>query len=191
MNPENPYKAATEPVMKNALATMQPGESVIFEIKRHPIGILFTYALASFVLLAIGVIMFVVLPSLLPDNKSTINSIGLVLFLITAIIMVAFTFIANKVYVGNGWVLTSDSITQVKQTSLFDRQSSQLSLKNLEDVTAEQNGILSHIFNYGTLKAETAGEHSKFTFDYCPNPNYYAQQVLQAREKFEQSNPGE
>jgi hypothetical protein len=89
-------------------------------------------------------------------------------------------------YWGNSWVVTTDSITQVNQTGLFTRQSSQLSLANLEDVTAEQNGILAHAFNYGLLKAETAGEHSKFSFYYCPNPNLYAQQILHAREQFEQ-----
>jgi hypothetical protein len=78
----------------------------------------------------------------------------------------------------------------VQQTALFNKQSSQLSLGNLEDVTVEQNGILTHMFNYGVIKAETAGERSKFTFRYCPNPNLYAQQILNAREQFEQSHRG-
>jgi hypothetical protein len=79
-------------------------------------------------------------------------------------------------------VVTSDSLTQISQTSLFNRQSSQLALVNIEDVTAEQNGILAHMFNYGVIRVETAGERSKFVFTYCPNPNFYAQQILQARE---------
>ncbi len=53
-------------------------------------------------------------------------------------------------------------------------------------MTAEQNGILAKMFNYGVLKAETAGEHSKFTFTNCPNPTLYAQQIIQAREEFAQ-----
>ncbi len=69
---------------------------------------------------------------------------------------------------------------------MFDKQSSQLSLGNLEDISAEQNGILTHMFNYGAVRVETAGERSKFFFNFCPNPNYYAQQILTARETFEQ-----
>jgi hypothetical protein len=42
---------------------------------------------------------------------------------------------------------------------------------------------LANIFGYGTLKAETAGHHSKFVFPFAPNPTYYAQKVLEAREK--------
>jgi hypothetical protein len=57
----------------------------------------------------------------------------------------------------------------------------------LEDVTSEKNGILTHIFNYGVIKAETAGERSKFVFLYCPNPDFYAKQILATRERFMQS----
>jgi hypothetical protein len=40
------------------------------------------------------------------------------------------------------------------------------------------------MFNYGTLKAETAGERSKFAFPFTPNPNKCAQEILHARERF-------
>jgi uncharacterized membrane protein YdbT with pleckstrin-like domain len=77
-------------------------------------------------------------------------------------------------------------VTQVQQTGLFNKQSSQLSLENLEDVTAEKNGILAQMFNFGVIKCETAGERSKFVFPFCPNPTYYAQEILNARERFMQ-----
>lgn len=85
---------------------------------------------------------------------------------------------------GNSWTLTNDSLTQVTQSNLFDRESSQLSLHNLEDISSEQNGFFPHLFNYGLIKAETAGEKSKFVFNFCPNPNFYARQILAARENF-------
>lgn len=190
MNPQDPYKAATEPTMKHALTTMQPGEQIIFEIKRHPIGMIGVYLITGFLLVAVAVFALVVGPGMSTDNKSQTMGVGAAIFLVVSVFSLAFVFISNKVYWGNGWVLTSDSITQVQQTSLFNRQSAQLSLGNLEDVTAEQNGILAHMFNYGVLKAETASERSKFKFAYCPNPNFYAQQILQAREVFEQHNRG-
>jgi hypothetical protein len=134
------------------------------------------------------VLIFGVAPSIFSSvDRNTILSIGAVVLLVTAILGLGFAFISNIVYWGNRWVVTSDSITQVQQTSLFNKQSSQLSLENLEDVTSEQNGILTHMFNYGVIKAETAGERSKFMFRYCPNPNFYAQQILAARERFMQA----
>lgn len=62
-------------------------------------------------------------------------------------------------------------------------------MANIEDVTAEQNGILAELFGFGTLKAETAGERSNFHFLYCPEPNKYAQIILHARERFINEDP--
>jgi hypothetical protein len=43
---------------------------------------------------------------------------------------------------------------------------------------------LQTIFNYGTLTVETAGEMRNFVFPYCPNPNKYADQILDARQAY-------
>jgi hypothetical protein len=191
MEPDYQQPTANQPAIENPLAVNQPGERTICEVKRHPIGILITYAAIAGMLLLLALIIFAVAPSVFGStNRNQVMSIGAVILLLSAGLGVGFAFISNIVYWGNRWVVTSDSITQVQQTALFNKQSSQLSLGNLEDVTVEQNGILTHMFNYGVIKAETAGERSKFTFRYCPNPNLYAQQILNAREQFEQSHRG-
>ncbi|HEX4774409.1 MAG TPA: hypothetical protein VH234_02745 [Candidatus Saccharimonadales bacterium] len=177
-----------------ALTVTQPGERTICEIKRHPIGILGIYVATGLLLIVVAALAFGVVPHFMHDSNGgsgTATKIGALVFLVVALFSLAFAFISNKVYWGNSWILTTDSVTQIIQSSLFHRESSQLSLGNLEDVTAEQNGILTHMFNYGLLRVETAGERSKFVFLYCPNPNYYAQQVLSARENFEQNRHGE
>jgi hypothetical protein len=187
MNPEYPA-SPNPPKVHNPLSTMQPGEQVICEIKRHPIGLFGVYGLVAFLIIVLAVVIFGVAPSVFSSvDRNQVLSVGSVFLLLVAVLGVGFAFISNIVYWGNRWVVTSDSITQVQQTSLFNKQSSQLSLENLEDVTAEQNGILTHMFNYGVIKAETAGERSKFVFMYCPNPTFYAQQILGARERFMQA----
>ena len=173
----------------NSLTVTQPGERTICEIKRHPIGLFGVYVATGALIIFMAVIAFIILPHVITTGGAT--AIGALVFLVAAIFSLAFAFISTKVYWGNSWVLTSDSLTQIEQDSLFNRQSSQLSLGNLEDVTAEQNGILPHMFNYGWVRVETASERGKFIFQYCPNPNYYAQQVLAARENFEQKRSGE
>jgi hypothetical protein len=187
MNPQNPEFDPTQRV-SNELRVRQAGEQEICTVKRHPIGIIGTYIAIAFVLVVCAILAFGVLPSSASSDSSQVGNIGAAVFLVLAVLGLIYAFIATKVYWANSWVITSDSVTQVNQISLFQRQSSQLSLANLEDVTAEQNGILAHIFNYGVLKAETAGERSKFSFYFCPNPNFYAQQILQAREAFEQGH---
>lgn len=175
----------------NPLAVMQEGEQVLCDLKRHPIGIFGIYALAGILLIVLAVIAFVVIPGGADSaSRSKATGVAALGFLVVAVLTLVFVYIANIVYWGNRWIVTSDSITQVLQTGLFHKQSSQLSLGNLEDVTVEQIGILPRMFNYGTLKAETAGERSKFMFIYTPNPNSEAQKILAAREQFELGHRG-
>lgn len=168
---------------------MQPGEQVVCEIRRHPIGLIGTYVITGFL-----IVVAAVLAVLVPHYVTNVGSLSAILWGVFALITVVALLIAwvgAKVYWGNRWIVTSDSVTQVSQTTLFNTQSSQLSMGNIEDVTAEQNGIVAHMFGYGLLRVETAGERSKFVFTYCPNPNHYAQEILGARERFEQGRRGE
>jgi hypothetical protein len=179
------------PQLHNPLSVMQPGEQIICEIKRHPIGMLGIYLGAGTILVVLAVLAFVALPNIInADNRSQVLAGTGIAFVIVAAMVLVFVLISNIIYWGNNWVVTSDSITQVTQTGLFSKQSAQLSLGNLEDITSEQNGILAQLFNFGVLKAETAGERSKFMFLFCPNPNYYAQKILAAREIFERDHHG-
>lgn len=170
----------------NELTARRPGEQVVFELQRHPIGILGIYAAIVVLLLTIAVLGLVVFPSALgSSNKQTGVEIGSVVFLLMFIFAAAIGVIATKVYWANRWVLTTDSITQVQQTSLFNRESSQISLNNIENVSAEQNGIIQQLFKFGSLRTETAGQVENFVFPFCPNPNYYATKILETKEAFE------
>lgn len=183
--PDPTQPQTTQKAIYNPLTAMREGEQVLFEIKRHPIGLVGVYATFG-LLVVIAAVGAIAGPNLFPDFDSRlVSNIGLGFFLFAVVFAALFTYIARKVYYGNRWILTSDSITQVTQNSLFSKQSSQLGLDNLEDVSVEQNGILTHIFKYGVLRGQTAGEHGKFLFTYCPEPHTYAQQILVAREAFE------
>jgi uncharacterized membrane protein YdbT with pleckstrin-like domain len=78
-------------------------------------------------------------------------------------------------------------LVQIIQKSLFIRKISRLSFSNVEDVTAEQRGILASIFNYGTLLIQTAGTEDNFEFKYCPTPNKYADEIIEARQRYARS----
>ena len=174
----------------NPLAVMQPGERVVCEIRRHPIGLFGVYsvtAIALAVLISIG-ILTPIYGSFLTGQQQ----VGVILaVLLAAVIALLFTYISVFVYKANRWIVTTDSVTQVSQIGLFNKVSSQLSLANLEDVTVDQDGILQTMLDYGDLVVESAGERSKFVFAYCPNPHEYARKIIAAHEAYIAANPVE
>lgn len=170
------------------MVVLRPGERVIAEIKRHPIGIFMTY-LGGVLSIVLIMSVAVMAPTLFgdvtgSDTDMNLTTAALVLGVILSVGISAIMFVATTVYWQNRWIVTDDSITQITQHSLLGRRVSQLSLESLEDITVEQHGLLQTMFNFGTLHAETAGEKSKFVFNYCPQPNKRARQILEAHEYF-------
>lgn len=172
----------------NPLKVMQPGERVVCEIKRHPYGLFGIYGTLALVVI-ISVTAVVVAPQLAPDLSQQAREVLALSAVILSVLMGLFTYIGAMVYKGNRWIVTTDSITQIQQNSLFNTQTSQLSMANLEDVTVEQNGIMQSMFGFGTLHAESAGQQGKFTFAYCPNPHDYAKKLIAVHEAFIAENP--
>lgn len=168
------------------MVVLQPGERIICEIKRHPFGILSMYFSGGLAIL-IAVVLAAMAPQIADQLAYTGDNIMTTALLGAGIIVIGVAcmlWIATTIYWQNRWIVTDDSITQIVQDGLFGRRVSQLSMENLEDVTVDQQGFLPSMFNFGTLKAETAGERSKFVFPMCPNPNAYARKILEVHEAF-------
>ncbi|MEO6761373.1 MAG: PH domain-containing protein [Candidatus Saccharimonadales bacterium] len=188
MNPNQPVDQQLQNI-NNPLGVTQPGERLVCEIKRHPIGIIGTYVTSAIVVVAVCVAA-ILAPEYIEVIRPYRAALALGAIIIT-VISLLFAYVAAVVYKGNRWIVTSDSITQVEQTSLFNKKSSQLSMANLEDVTYEQNGIFQSMFGYGVIRAESAGDRSKFMMIYCPHPGVCAKQIISAHEEYIAQKPSE
>jgi uncharacterized membrane protein YdbT with pleckstrin-like domain len=192
MNPQTPNPDPTTPPAPQSqdpklhpMVVLQQREEVVAKIKRHPFGIMVLYISALIGIAVAALLTFIFIPQLAGQfNADNVQSLAVSGLMIIVILMILILGLATAVYWQNEWIITTDSITQISQRGLFTRQVSQLSMDNLEDVTVDQVGIIAKLFNYGTLKVETAGERSKFSFLYCPNPNEYARRILEVHEKF-------
>jgi hypothetical protein len=164
----DPTEKSNQATSLHPMVVMQPGERIVCELKRHPIGILIVYFGAFMAVAVTAAFLYFIMPSLRDSYGSgqatTMVLLGGGILLAGMLLMLLVTTI---IYWQNQWVVTTDSITQISQNGLFGRQVSQLSLENLEDVTVTQNGILPHLFNL-----------------YCPNPNQCAREILDTHEKF-------
>lgn len=165
-------------------------EQLHLEVRKDPFGlfmIYFTGTLISFVLFFIMIIgpssvdlNTIIGPGVNQDSlRSLMVGIGFFLVVLSAII----TAISAFLYRNNVVLITSEKIAQMLYISLFNRKISQLSIADVQDVTVKQQGIFAHIFNYGTLTIETAGEQSNYTFTFTPEPYETAKALIGAHER--------
>lgn len=164
-------------------------EELVGEIRKHPFGLL-VIDIVGFSITA----LLAIIPIGLALNMDTFdvgggsNSqafSGLLIFIgiLLATLSIVATLISAMLYKNNVIFVTSDKLAQVLYTSLFSRKISQLSIGDIQDVTVTQKGIFAHIFNYGTLVIETAGEQQNYTFNYVPDPYQSARLVVGAHEE--------
>ena len=50
-----------------------------------------------------------------------------------------------------------------------------INLESIEDISYSREGILQHLFDYGTVKLSTVGDESTYTFPFSPNPDKKAE----------------
>jgi hypothetical protein len=175
----------TKLINLHRMIVMQPGEQIVCVISRHPMGIIQQYIGATFAIIVASALVLFTVPGKASTDTQTLFYVSL---FVLVLVLVAVLGGATRVYWENHWVVTSDSLTQVVQGSLFGAQVSSLSLESLEDISVDQHGMLPRMFNYGILKAETAGDHSKFQFPFCPNPTEEARKIIDAKEKYTAAN---
>lgn len=160
-------------------------ETLLAVIKRHPFGIIKIYVQAVVGLVGAMALIGLVLPDLLQLESNSGLYFGMGIgTLVVAGVMLVILMIATVIYYQTKIVVTTKSITQTLQISLFSKKTSQLAVTSIEDVTSNKNGLFPTLLNYGQLKIETAGEQENFHFDYCPHPDHYAKLILDTRQQY-------
>lgn len=165
------------------IESVSPDEHVMAVAYQHPFGIIFIYA-ATLICLAFALISTSLLLPELVGNSDRAYALLTIVSIVIAILVGVLLLLATVVYRQSKLTVTDRNVVQVLQKGLMIRKVSQLSLANVEDVTSEQKGIFATMFDYGTLKIETAGEQANFTFNYCPNPHRMAKIILDSKDDF-------
>ncbi len=187
---ERPNTPEAPRIHSSIEAATSPGEEIVFVIRKHWFGLFVMYLQATIAFGIVSWLLLFLLPTVVdPGSEESVQSFAASGVLIFGMILALILLLVTYIYTQNKLILTNRSITQVAQNGLFSRKVSELSLQNTEDITADKNGIWAHIFNFGEIKVETAGEQFNFHFKYCPNPNYYGQQILDSRQVCIQNNP--
>jgi hypothetical protein len=170
------------------LIEFDANEVLVTEIRKHVVGLLIIIFIGLFVgvavMLGTGALATADLNNFLNtegvnDFKGPIATVGIILLIITLV----GTLIGAFIYRSNVIFVTSEKIAQVQYASLFNRKISQLSIGDVQDVSVQQKGIIAHLFNYGTLVVETAGEQQNYTFTFVPHPYERSKDIVGAHER--------
>lgn len=162
-------------------------EELIGEVRKHPIGLLFIWITGIFSLLVIGALTIFVSSQMgneLVNPDESMQTVVLLIGFLLSILAVAITGINSWLYTSDVLFITSEKIAEVEYVSLFSRRVMQLNIGKVEDLTVAQNGILPHLFNYGSILIETAGETRNPAFTYLPDPNNVSKKILEAHESY-------
>lgn len=164
------------------LIEFDENEKLLLEIRKHPFGLFLIYLIGAFVtvsLLAVSFAAAYTSSDLLGEGVNTSGVQMGVIFIcfLFAVLSLIMTAIGAYLYKSNVVLVTSEKISQVINLTIFNRKISQLSIGDVQDVTVTQKGIFAHMFKYGTIVIETAGEQSNYTFTFSPNP-YEASKVI-------------
>ena len=167
---------------KQAQAPKTDDRQPVLEVRRHWFGLVSVYVLMTATLTAVCVLIALIGDSWHASAGAVAVSV-VALIALVYIVFVLFVFI-GRIYNSNSLVVDRLEVRQIAREALFMTKSSVLGLANVEDVTSVRNGVFAHIFNYGTLNIETAGEQENFKFRYCPDPDECARLLMQLREDY-------
>lgn len=160
-----------------------PGEKIVHFLRRHPITLLpvaFGFLLVILVP-AIGFgYLFLYAPNIVRDPVlfPVIVLLSSVIFLYAWLIL----FQMFMDYYLDIWIVTTKRILSIEQTGLFNRVVSELRLYRIQDVTAQINGFLHTVLNFGFLEIQTAGEKTRFIFEEIPRPMTVSKSILELSE---------
>lgn len=174
-----------KPTTTNTIEAIGPDETMLHLVHKSIFGLFLVYAQVAVGFVAAALLIIFLAPVALPKaDPVTLRSDVAVIIgagaIMTWLILVLFTYIYRQ----SKLIITNKNLTQIIQHGLFVRQVSELSMADVEDVSAAKKGIFATIFDYGDLLVETAGETDNFRFSFCPKPDIYGKIVLDAREKF-------
>jgi len=185
--PPPPAVPPVPQISKSDNDLLEPGEHIVTVVHRHPIGIIVIYLEALVGVIAIIALLMVLAPSFLDNLSGQAYNLFIAGVILAVALLALILFVATYIYRQSRLMVTDKSLVQIIQRGLFIRKVSRLSMSNVQDVAAEHKGFLATIFNFGTLTVQTAGEEDNFIFPYCPNPDFYADRILEARQAYAKS----
>lgn len=167
---------------------LNPDEEIKYILRRHWAGFVGT-VLMFFGMSLVAIILFLginILNLEFDQYKIYLAMIlsGYFLFILTFLFASWINFYFDIV------IVTNERMINISQEGLLSRKVSELRLRQIQNVTSQQSGILQTFLNFGLLVVETAGEGTSdnpnksglqgyFTIQDMPDSNRIARSILE------------
>lgn len=151
-------------------ATQEPGEKIIFALRKAFITNVPWLVLSALAVIAPTFYMNYVLKSgtlfVFPFGRE-LENIVIALWYVMTLIYAIERFIT---WYFNVYVVTDRRLIDVDFRPLFYKNVSEAAYNNVEDTSFSMNNIFQTIFNYGNVFVQTAAEKTQFEFIDVPSP---------------------
>lgn len=140
-------------------------EDIILVLRKHPITQL------KWVFLAL---LFAIVPIFLPaftELLSIPDRFQLAFLLFWYLLLTGYVLESFLTWFFNVYIVTDERIIDVDFVSLIYRNVSSAKIDNIEDVTASTGGAVRAMFNFGSVRIQTAAANAEFEFEDVPKPN--------------------
>ncbi|MFC2754787.1 MAG: PH domain-containing protein [Candidatus Nanogingivalis sp.] len=156
--------------------TVDEDEYVVLSMRRHSLGYLLNIIFSAFigVLLISAWIIICFMPNPLSIPANFKPQISLIFGSIT-LLLIILTYVNYIVYRANRFVITNERAVQWISNTIMSQKKQVINLESIEDISYSRDGILQHLFDYGTVKLSTVGDESTYTFPFSPNPDKKAE----------------
>jgi uncharacterized membrane protein YdbT with pleckstrin-like domain len=168
---------------------LSAGEYIILAIKRHPIGLLQIWGGAFLFVACLAAAGALFLSG--QPNEANNTMLALAGLILVAFLAFGGAMIGTYIYNNNRFYLTNESVIQEIQIGLFNKHEQTVSLANIEDASYYQQGIFTHIFNYGSIRLSTEGDETTYRFNYVADPKRQIATLNNAVEAFKNGRPVE
>lgn len=159
------------------LQNLKPGEEVVMAIRRH--WIVYVYIFINFLVAAIitGIILMFF-------GKHLWTYMVLTVFWLFSAIFLYIKWLDHELDL---FVITNNRIIWVDQQWFLNRSLWECNLGQVQDVKSQTRGLLSNIFDYGTLTIQTAWNATNFQMDYAPKVIQTARKALNIVDDYRDS----
>jgi hypothetical protein len=160
----NPFLSYLPKPEKIFFASQHFEEKVLLLLRQHPVTqvgwmiVALFLAVLPFLFISVGLLDF------LPPNYQFASLIGWYLLIIGYVLQ---SFLG---WFYNVYLVTDERLVDVDFHNLLYKDISSAKIDRIEDVTTQASGILASVFDYGTVKIQTAGTSNEFEFENVPHP---------------------